>query len=136
MFLLLPFSPISCQSVSSSSFLLPGGTFSEGSPGLVAAPERTTNPRQETMVDEHSGYTAMDTRHGLDVEWLGQVAGTGALETLSYRSLFGQKPPLLAKHGKTKCNTRKKVLYREKQEVGSIFGFGEVLRGEWTPNRR
>ena len=77
MFLLLPFSPISCFSVSSSSFLLPGGTFSEGSPGLVAAPERTTNPRQETMVDEHSGYTAMDTRHGLDVEWLGQVAGTG-----------------------------------------------------------
>ena len=56
-----------------------------------------------------------------DVEWLGQVAGTGALETLSYRSLFGQKPPLLAKHGKTNCNMRKKVLYREKQEVGSIF---------------
>ena len=32
----------------------PGGTFSEGSPGLVAAPERATNPRQETMVETNS----------------------------------------------------------------------------------
>ena len=58
------------------------------------------------------------------------VAGTGGWDGWDAFDLrLGKGHPARererAKHGKTNCNMRKKVLYKEKQEVG----FGESLVG-------